>query len=371
MPVAGLATLAQACSSAAPAATPTRAAPATTSGPVPADWQQVLDAAKREGKVSVNTFPGAGVQVALAEFNTTYPEIQMEQTTLVSSALAPRIVQEHQAGIFTWDVIHQPTTTSLQVLKPAGVLDQIRPLIVLQDVIDEKAWNGGFANGFNLTNDAQSCFAATLNRGGTILVDTSQVQPHELQSARDLLNAKWKGQIVITDTRISGSTFYPFTLARLQLGDDWMKSLFVEQQPVIINDGAQIAQLLAHSSYPIAIGAIASIITDYQKQGVATSIQPVRLPEFDMGGPSANGLLWFVNKAPHPNAAKVYVNWFLSRAGQAIWAKNALDNSRRLDVEPGDPTSVVPPDVNPPDLNAEKYLPELARTQELAKQLIT
>jgi iron(III) transport system substrate-binding protein len=295
----------------------------------------------------------------------------MEQTTLVSSALAPRIVQEQQAGIFTWDVIHQPTTTSLQVLKPAGVLDQIRPLIVLPDVLDDKGWNGGFAEGFNLTDDAQSCFAATLNRGGTILVDTSQVQPNELQSARDLLNAKWKGQIVITDTRISGSTFYPFTLARLQLGDDWMKSLFTDQQPVIINDGAQIAQLLAHNSYPIAIGAIASIITDYQKQGVATSIQQVRLPEFDMGGPSANGLLWFVNKAPHPNAAKVYVNWFLSQAGQAIWARNALDNSRRLDVEPGDPTSVVPPGVNPPDLNAEKYLPEIARTQELAKQLIT
>src|SRR6185437_16964405 len=71
-------------------------------------------------------FPGSANQTALATFAQAYPDIKLEQTTLVSSALAPRILQERQAGIFTWDVIHQPTTTSLQVLKPAGVLDRIK-----------------------------------------------------------------------------------------------------------------------------------------------------------------------------------------------------------------------------------------------------
>jgi ABC-type Fe3+ transport system substrate-binding protein len=31
---------------------------------------------------------------------------------------------------------------------------------------------------------------------------------------------------------------------------------------------------------------------------------------------SQYGTLGIVNKAPHPNAAKVFINWFLSRDGQ-------------------------------------------------------
>jgi ABC-type glycerol-3-phosphate transport system substrate-binding protein len=126
------AALLQACASGAPPASPQAAAPAQSSAPVPSagqvnDWDTIVAAAKQEGGVTVNTFPGSANQQALAEFSKAYPDIKLEQTTLVSSALAPKILQERQAGIYTWDVIHQPTTTSLQVLKPAGVLDPIKP----------------------------------------------------------------------------------------------------------------------------------------------------------------------------------------------------------------------------------------------------
>ena len=37
---------------------------------------------------------------------------------------APRVIQERKAGVYTWDVTTIPTTTALQVMKPAGVFDQ-------------------------------------------------------------------------------------------------------------------------------------------------------------------------------------------------------------------------------------------------------
>jgi iron(III) transport system substrate-binding protein len=342
----------------------------SASGPAPAGWDQIVAAAKKEGKVTVNTFPGKGNETALQPFSKTYPEIKLEQTTLVASALAPRILQERKAGIYTWDVLHMPTTTALQVLQPAGVYDPIRSVITQPDVIDDKAWQGGFASGFDLTDDKQLCYAATLSRTASVFINTDQVNADELKSVKDLLNPKWKGKIVCTDTRISGSSFYPWTLARLKLGDDVMKQFFTEQQPVITQDGTQAANFLAHGSYPIGIGLVTTVIDDYQKQGIAKNIRQVILPEFDAAGPSANGIVWLVNKAPHPNAARVYINWFLSKEGQASYAKNAQDNSRRLDVPPGDPEFVVPPGLTLPDLNEQKYLPELAKTQELAKQLI-
>ena len=37
--------------------------------------------------------------------------------------------------------------------------------------------------------------------------------------------------------------------------------------------------------------------------------------------------------APHPNAAKVFVNWFLSKEGQQIYDKAFGNATRRLDVD--------------------------------------
>jgi iron(III) transport system substrate-binding protein len=367
--LSGIAALLQSCTSGAPVA-PT-SAPVQSGAAAPStDWDKVVAAAKSEGSVTVNTFPGSANQAALATFAQAYPEIKLEQTTLVSSGLAPRILQERQAGIYTWDVIHQPTTTSLQVLKPAGVLDPIKPAITRPDVLDDKVWRDGFGAGLKLTNDGELCYQSTLVRAQNLMIDTEQVAPTDIKSAQDLLDPKWKGKIVCTDTRISGSTFYPFTLARLKYGDDWMKRFLVDQEPVIINDGAQIAQLLAHGNYPIAIGAIWTVMQDFQKQGIALNIKQAVLPDLDSGGPSTNGTLWLVNKAPHPNAARIYINWFLSREGQENWTSITTDNSRRLDVTPKDPVTVVPSGLTLVNLNEEKYLPEIAKTQELAKQLI-
>src|SRR5262245_18349639 len=128
--VYGGAALAQACASApTPQSAPTAAAPAagTSAANATADWAQVVAAANSEGRVVVNTFPGKGYQNTLELFSGAYAGIAMEQTTLVASQLAPPIVQERQAGIFTWDVLQMPTTTALQVLKPAGVYEPIRP----------------------------------------------------------------------------------------------------------------------------------------------------------------------------------------------------------------------------------------------------
>ena len=285
--ISGAAALVQACASsapppaAAPASPPTPPPTPTTTAPAVApaaaaagtDWDKLVESARAEGGVTVNTFPGSANQQALSAFTTAYPEIKLEQTTLVSSALAPRILQERQAGIYTWDVIHQPTTTSLQVLKPAGVLDPIKAALVRPDAIDDKGWRDGFAAGFKMTNDGELCYQSTLVRNQSLMIDTEQVSPDELKSAQDLLDPKWKGRIVCTDTRISGSTFFPFTLARMKYGDDWMTRFFQEQDPVIINDGAQIAQLLARGNFPIAIGAIWTVLQDFQKQGIATSIK--------------------------------------------------------------------------------------------------
>jgi ABC-type Fe3+ transport system substrate-binding protein len=44
------------------------------------------------------------------------------------------------------------------------------------------------------------------------------------------------------------------------------------------------------------------------------------------------GTVVVLNRAPHPNAAKVYLNWLLSRKGQMAWQKFAGAASLRTDI---------------------------------------
>ena len=67
----------------------------------PPDWPQILTAAKREGKVAVNTFPGDGYKRALKAFAEAFPDVKLEHTSLHSQDFAPRILQERKAGLFT------------------------------------------------------------------------------------------------------------------------------------------------------------------------------------------------------------------------------------------------------------------------------
>ena len=84
---------------------------------------------------------------------------------------------------------------------------------------------------------------------------------------------------------------------------------------------------------------------------------------------SVNGVEFIAN-APHPNAAKFFLNWFYTKEGQMIYAKSSLAISVRKDV----PQDYLPPDqryvegapimINPPEdftVEKNKELAQLAR----------
>ena len=58
----------------------------------PPEWKEAVAAAKKEGTVVVNTFPGDGYKRALKSFTHVHPEIKLEHTSLHSQDFAPRIL---------------------------------------------------------------------------------------------------------------------------------------------------------------------------------------------------------------------------------------------------------------------------------------
>jgi ABC-type glycerol-3-phosphate transport system substrate-binding protein len=93
---------------------------------------------------------------------------------------------------------------------------------------------------------------------------------------------------------------------------------------------------------------------------------------------TGGGSISFIRGAPHPNAAKVFINWFLSRKGQILLQSSPdlygdlAPNSRRMDI---------PKDMLPPQnrlIEGRKYLdvarPEYADLSpifKLAKEIMS
>jgi iron(III) transport system substrate-binding protein len=342
--------------------------PRRTAARTSPEWAALVAAAKKEGKVVVNTFPGDGYARALKPFTQAYPEIKLEHTSLHSQDFAPRIMQERRANSFTWDVVTIPTSTALQVLRPAGVWDPIRPVIMLPEAKEDAGWEGGFERGFSVVNDRALTYGFLANRGGGVTINTEMVKDDQLRSFNDLLDPKWKGKLLLPDVRVMGDAFWPMTSARLNLGDDIVKRLFVDQEPVLSRDSRQVAEFMVRGRFPIALGVNPLLLKQFQAQGLGKSLKLLRFPELDTVNFGTTA--WLVNRAPHPSAAKLFINWLLTRDAQVAWAKDVETNSRRVGVEPGNPEFAVPKGAKFFQVDAEENLPQVVKTQDIARALI-
>jgi len=93
-----------------------------------AEWDVVLAAAKKEGKVVVAGGAGPGYRKAVDEFQKAYPDIKLEYTGgSAGNVHAPKILAERQAGLYLWDVFQGAGTVMLEPLIPQRVFAPLRP----------------------------------------------------------------------------------------------------------------------------------------------------------------------------------------------------------------------------------------------------
>lgn len=376
--VGGLSLAAGAAVACAPAAAPApngggATAPATGGG-AKADWERqwddVLAGAKKEGKLVLVTNSGAEYRKVADAFMAKFPEITVEQVGLVASQFVPRVLQERRASAYNFDVIMSSTTTPLINLRPEGAIDPVRPIIFRQDVLDDKAWAGGFEAGF-LDNDKKWCYACCVSRNRVVWINTDQAQPGEVTKVQDLLNPKWKGRILSGDVRSYGGGAWPATVTRLGLGDDIIKRLWKDQEAVLGRDPRQMTELMVKGQYAVSYGGLSDqILPDFEKQGLTKSLRYVPMENVDYLSSSQNNA-FLVNRAPNPNAAKLFINWILTKEGQTLWAPAAAANSRRTDVPPSTPETMPDPGRKYITIDTEAILPEVEKTYAIAKQVLS
>src|SRR5947199_9606035 len=74
-------------------------------------------------------------------------------------------------------------------------------------------------------------------------------------------------------------------------------------------------------------------LLDARKQSLP--VNAFETDEFKEGGlvGSGGGNIALINGAPHPNAAKVFINWFLSREGQIAYQKLVQAGRSSLSID--------------------------------------
>ncbi|MCA1648060.1 MAG: extracellular solute-binding protein [Chloroflexi bacterium] len=370
--LSGAAALVAACTQSSPTPPATQQVAAPASKPAAAEFDSIVEAAKKEGRVFVATYAGTAYRTAMDAFEAAYPGIKVEQTGFQSSSrdFFPRYFQERQAGLYQWDLIIVPATEVLVQAVPQGAVDPVRPLIVRPDALDDKSWTDSFDGGW-LDKGKQYSYGITRSRSQTLWINAEQVNDGEVKGYKDLLDPKWKGKILAADLRTKGSGFWPGTSLRIKTkNDDLIKQLWKDQDPVLSTDARQLTEFMVRGVYPIGVGAISkAILLDFLAQGQGKNLKAIPSLELDYVN-SSNHVLHYANKAPNPNAARVLVNWLLSKEGSETYSKNIQDNARRADVTPFDPDIVPEKGVDYVKIDAEENVDEILKTQKLATSVI-
>ena len=315
---------------------------AFTSPSFAAEWDELVKAAKKEGRVSVKGPPGAKVRRALTSgFQKAFPGIRVEYGGGRGGELAAKIIRERRAGIYTTDVWMGGFGTQLSLLRPQGVQDPIRPALILPEVKDPKNWRDNrleFAD-----NDGKYAFVF-VNQSGTILAyNTSLVKRKDVpKSIKDFLDPKWKGKIIASDPTASGPGRATFTWLYKEFGPEYIRALG-KQKLVFTRDRRSQADQIARGAYSLGI-AVSNVDAKPFIDAGAPLQMVWNVKEGSYASASYGGLA-LVNRAPHPNAAKVYINWVLGKEGQTLLADAAGWVSRRRDVPAVDPVMELKPGV--------------------------
>jgi iron(III) transport system substrate-binding protein len=291
-------------------------------------WNRLISAAKQEGKLVVLGSADPGLRKGLPE---TFKErfgVTVEYVGASANDAIGRLSKERLAGLYTTDVMFAGPT-ALVSLYSEKVLDPLRPLL-LDEVLDGRHWKGGrprFSNpegryGLRLAERVTALF----------MINKASVKREELRSIHDLTNPRWKRKIVAEDSTQGGAgTGLPMILST-SLGEEFVKKLYIDNEVILSSDRHQMADWLARGTYPISMGVREE---DYQRlEAEGFSVEIINsLADFPGYVAVGAGHLVMINRAPHPNAARLFANWLVSKDGLQVYSRLLGEPTMRTDVD--------------------------------------
>lgn len=278
-------------------------------------------------------------------FQKRFPEVVVTTVTGRGNQLGPRIMAERRAGKYLVDVYIGGPTTPYRVFYQAKVLEPVRPALILPEVVDELKWWEGRHHYIDPENKYIFVFVGSAS-GGYVSYNSKLVDPREFSSYWDLVQPRWKGKILSKDPKVSGSQRIGVRILYYtrELGPEFVRRLYGEMGVVLTQEIRQATDWLANGRFSICF--FCSDIRKARQQGLPVDeFMTARWKEAPAISAGSTGSLVLLNQAPHPNAAKLFINWLLSREGQVVYQKVTntpirSEESMRTDIS----KEMIPPE---------------------------
>lgn len=275
------------------------------------------------GKVMLYSSMQEDQLVAIKEgFEKKYPGVTMEYYFAGTSKVVTKISTEAQAGHVDADVIWVGDAADYVSFKEEDILQQ---------------YSSPEAAGLDPAYiDADGYYTAARLVGVGIAYNTATVTPEEAPKTwNDLLDPKWKDQIVMSDPGTAGTTKYWMNamMCSDKYGTDYMQKL--KDNGCLLESGTTATHnQLAASAYQVGV------CLDYVTANLVAEGSPIAFlyPEDTVSIASPIGLVKDCNNEEN---GKLLYDFILSKEGQEILVANNLV-SVRTDVEQAVDLTAIP-----------------------------
>jgi len=288
---------------ATPAAAAAQAAVAQPTAVTPLDeaYAKLYPAAKQEGKLVLY---GVGTpdlyEPIRAGFASRFPGIELQGVDQRGRDSREKIVAEQQSKNYVADVVISGTDTQAELVS-LGLTEAYQPAEI-----------GNAIPGLVPAGGAMSPRTLTIF---TIAINTNLVPPdQEPKKWQDVLDPKWKGKLAMDDPRGSGPGGTILSGIDYVYGQEIEQKL-ADQQPFFATQAGPIWTALNRGEYAIFLsGGHPDLISNRKAGAPVKQIRPVEGVGVTPIGQS------LLKNAPHPNAAKLWIEWSLSEEGQSLLA---------------------------------------------------
>ena len=352
----------------APGQTPTvEPTPATAAWE--AEWEKIAAAARQEGELVIIATGSAAAYRPVFEYFGKKFGVKITHVTGRSRTHAERLVTEQRVGRYDVDIFFPVRSVLHQVLIPNNALEPIFDVVFLPDILDKSRWFGNR----HIWADSETQryaynFAVQPGPAVEVYFRTDRWSEKEIaaiDSAWGFVDPqRFKGQIAALSPFAGRS--YVQEISHPDLGEKWIRAFFDPKLGVFFLTADRLvsdALLTGEYSMVLSPGRMGREFDELIGQGAPLAIWPnVRgtEPVKDANVLSAHGgslNLGLVKRAPNSNAAKLFINWWLSREGQTAMhtmSSEPIDPTRRLDVTEFD----MVPEVKRLDPNGSYFWPD-------------
>src|SRR5512132_3876171 len=216
-------------------------AQAQTVQPAQSEWNKIVEAAKKEGKVVVSVPVSAELRKDVERSIKQRFGIEAELIAGRAASIVGKIQQEVMAGVNSFDLHMGGSESMVSGLLSDGLLESFEPALVLPEVKDPKNWWGGH---IWVDNAKRYIYSSQAYQTENMWYNTEQVKPEEIRSFNDLLNPKWSGKIGYLDPRTAGSGTSIWSFLWQLKGEAYLKKL-AEQKLFLSRDQRVLAESLA------------------------------------------------------------------------------------------------------------------------------